>query len=525
MIRLASMSKDILLYNASIPGIASEPADALFVSAGKIKYVGELNTLSNLLPVGHESIDLDGKVVLPGFCDHHLHLQYLADRLNAVDCETDSLEECLKRVERRATITPPGDWIIGYGWDQNIWEPPNYGTVAQLDAISKQHPILLHAKSLHAAWANSMALRIAGIDNSNTNPQGGVILRDQNGELTGILLENAITLVARCIPEPGTEAVALQIQHAQLYLHSLGITAVHDFDRFESAEALLSLVDKDLLRLRVKKNLPSEDLNEVLSARWQQNLDKAPFLQPGWVKLFADGALGPQSAAMLAPYEGSQSCGMLLLSADQIAETGIRAARDNWAISVHAIGDRAVKETLDGIEIIRKHETENNLPRLSHRIEHIQLIQPDDLKRMKNLDVIASVQPVHATSDMFTADHHWGKRCEFAYAYNEMFNHDLHVWFGSDAPVENPDPLAGIFAAVTRQRSDGAPGSQGGYPHQRVSMTDALRSFRQVGVSLEPGANADLIVLETDPAQLLPHELHQLKPLLTMVAGDIVFTS
>mgnify|MGYP000887664474 CR=1 FL=1 len=518
------MTKDILFYNASIPG-TPQGTDALFISGGKINFVGKAANYHDQLPVNYESIDLEGKAILPGFCDHHLHLQYLADRLDAVDCETNSLEECLLRVEQRAALTPAGEWIIGYGWNQNDWQPAQYGTAAQLDAISQQHPILLHAKSLHAAWANSLAMKIAGIDATSTDPQGSALLRDLNGNPTGILLENAIFLVAKQVPAPGTDAVAQHILRAQSYLHSLGITAVHDFDRFESAQALLSLVEKDLLRLRVKKNLPSEDLPEILAGGWRDRLGKSSFLQPGWVKLFADGALGPQSAAMLAPYEGTQNRGMLLLSADQIAKTGIEASKDGWALSVHAIGDRAVRETLEGIALVRDFETNQNLPHLPHRIEHIQLIQADDLKKMKALNVIASVQPVHATADMYTAERLWGERCQFAYAYNDMFRHELTVWFGSDAPVESPEPSAGLFAAVTRQRPDGLPGKEGWYPQQRVSLSDALRAYRQVDASLVPGAAADLIVLETDPAILQPHEIHQLKPLLTMVAGDIVFTA
>lgn len=528
------MSKDLLLYNAHLAFPAGAGYDAVLISNGTIKQFGNSKDLLDLWFHDTESLDLAGQTVLPGFCDFHLHLQYFADRLDAVDCDTASLADCLDKVKQRAELEPEGNWIIGYGWDQNNWQPAAYGTAAQLDAISRIHPILLHAKSLHAAWANSLALKLAGIDASRADPEKGVILRDQQGEPTGILLEYAVPLVEQAIPRPSAEQIARKILQAQNHLHRLGFTAVHNFDRFEAAQALLTLVEQDQLRLRVRQNLPAEGIEEVLSGAWRSKLNRPPFLTPGWLKLFADGALGPQSAAMLEPYEGSTESGMLLLSAHQLAEVGRRAASDSWPLAIHAIGDRAVKEVLNGIVLLRRYEEENQLPRLPHRIEHIQLIQTEDFRLMKELDVIASVQPVHATSDMFTADHHWGKRCRFAYAYQSMIGAGLKIRFGSDAPVESPNPFEGIFAATTRQRLDGSPSAEGWYPEQRVSLPEAIQAFSTpLSSDLRPeekdllriGSPADLIVLEVDPYHLQAWEISELKPSLTMVAGEIVYAA
>ena len=524
------MSRAILFANANIPTSHSQRVSSLLVNDGKISFLGDLNQAREHTPQQATEIDLAGKTVLPGLCDFHLHLANTAEMLDAVDCETESLQECLDRVEVKAQKTSADEWIIGYGWNHNAWQPAEYGSAAQLDAISAQHPVFLHAKSLHAAWVNTKAMHLAGIDRNTPDPAGGVILRDFNGEPTGILLENAAFLASDRLPQPTVEQTAKKILKAQAYFHSLGLTAVHDFDRFESAEALLWLADRGLLKLRVSKNLPSEQVDRVIAENWHKKLTHPPFLRPGWLKVFADGALGPQSAAMLEAYEGSKNRGMLLVNALDLADLGIKAAHASWPLSVHAIGDQAVREVLDGYSLLRRLERENGLPPLPHRIEHIQIIHPTDLQRMRDLGVIASVQPIHATSDMFTADHYWGKRCEYAYAYQSLLSQGITVRFGSDAPVESFDPFQGIHAAVTRQRQNGQPGPQGWYPQQRVTLQQAIDAYTQplpgdgktnlLGISMP----ADFIVLDQDPFQMDPNALSELKPCMTVVAGEVVFS-
>jgi len=213
------MTKDFLIYNANFTKINDPSADALWISEGKVKAVGSTSELRDALPKDAHWLDLEGQTVLPGLNDFHLHLQYLADRLDAINCETDSLDELLRRVQRRADLTPAGEWIVGYGWNQNDWQPAEYGTAAQLDVISQKHPILLHAKSLHAAWANSLAMKIAGIDAAHADPEKGIIMRDQAGEPTGILLESAVLLVEQRVPKPSPEAIARKILLAQYRHH------------------------------------------------------------------------------------------------------------------------------------------------------------------------------------------------------------------------------------------------------------------------------------------------------------------
>ena len=524
------MSKGILFTNTSFCARTLQQANALLVEEGRIGFVGKLEQAREIATGTYEEVDLAGKTILPGLCDFHLHFGYTAEKLDAVDCETDTLDECLRRVAIKAKNTPAGEWIIGYGWNHNVWQPAEYGSAKLLDQVTTAHPILLHAKSLHASWVNTMAMRKAGISHLTPDPGSGVILRDENGSPTGILLENATALISSCIPQPNTEQTAQKLLRAQSHFHSLGLTAVHDFDRFDTAEALLLLAERDELKLRVSKNLPSEEIDKVVEGNWRERLSHPPFLKPGWLKIFADGALGPQSAALLAPYEGTQNQGMLLLSSAELLELGKKAGAAGWPLSVHAIGDRAVREVLDGFALLRQHERDHGYPRLPHRLEHIQLIEPTDLFRMKEQDIIASVQPIHATSDMFTAQHYWGGRCELAYAYQSMIAHQIDVRFGSDAPVETADLFKGLHAAVTRRRADGQPGPQGWYPEQRVSFDQALKAYTQPLPGndevdlLQAGMPADMIVLEQDPSRLDPHELADLKPLITVVAGEIVYS-
>ena len=524
------MIKPVLFINAHFPEIYQLRGDAILVKNGLIDFIGAReDSLQRAKCLDFELIDLAGKTLMPGLCDFHLHLAYTAEKIAAVDCETDSLEECLQGVAERAKTTPAGEWIIGYNWNHNIWQPPEYGTAEQLDAISSQHPILLHAKSLHAAWVNSSAMRIAGISKDSPDPDGGVILRNALGEPNGILLENAIALVTSKLPEVTVEQHAQNILKTQAYFHSLGLTAVHDFDGFPSAEALLLLADRGELKLRVTKNLPLTDLDRVIAEDWRKKLDKPPFLTPGWLKAFADGALGPQSAAMLEPYEASQNLGMLLIDAEDLAAKGMLADQHNWPLSVHAIGDRAVREVIDAFAIIRKQQSPLRAKQSPLRIEHVQLIQPSDLQRMRDLDLVASVQPIHAPSDMEVADRLWGKRTKFAYAYQSLFEHGIESRFGSDSPVESPNPFIGLHAAVTRQNLDGYPSPEGWHPEQRVSLENAVSAYTQSLPNngetnpIRPGKPADFIVLEEDLFNLPPSQLATVKPLKTIVGGEIVF--
>jgi predicted amidohydrolase YtcJ len=526
------------LYNARIYTLDSALpiATALAIQDGQIAAIGSEDDIPARLK--RQPLNLKGQVVLPGLTDAHIHLEHYSLGLQKVDCETATRQECLERVAERARLTPPGEWILGHGWNQNLW-PEGFGSAADLDGVAPNHPVYLTAKSLHAAWANTAALRRANISSISPDPTGGRFVRDASGNPNGILFESAMEAVSDAIPAPSEEQLAQAIRMAQPFLWSMGITGAHDFDRRRCFAALQILHQRGELRLRVLKSIPLEDLPHAAALGLRSGLGD-DWLRVGGVKLFADGALGPQTAAMLQPYQGDpQNRGMLLMDAEEIFEHGRQAVENGLPLAVHAIGDRANHEVLDAFSQLRRLEEEIHAVsaetgwRLRHRIEHVQVIHADDAARLAQLGVVASMQPIHATSDMLMADRFWGERAALSYAWKTQLDFGAILAFGSDAPVESPNPFWGLHSAVTRRRADGSPGLQGWYPEQRLSLEQALHGFTTGAAyvagwedrlgRLAPGYLADLILLESDPFECPPQELHTLKPSGTMVGGEWVY--
>jgi predicted amidohydrolase YtcJ len=523
-----------ILYNGKITTLnPNQPvASAIAIDGDQILAVGrdeEILAYSNPQIVTQ---DLQGKTVWPGLTDAHIHLENYAFSLHYVDCETATRAECLERVRQKAQSVPKDQWIRGHGWNQNSW-PEGFGSASDLDALAPDQPVYLTAKSLHASWINSTALRLAGITAATPDPQGGQIMRDASGKPSGILLESAMALVEKVIPDLTDEQVCQNILAAQSTLWRLGLTGVHDYDRTRCFSALQRLDHDDALRLRVIKGIPLEILPHAVEVGLQTGFGSS-YLRIGSVKMFADGALGPRTAAMLQPYDGEpENTGYLLLDSEQIFEAGQQAAQSRLSLAIHAIGDRANHEVLNAYTQLRQYENEQHLPHLRHRIEHVQILHPDDFSRLAQLGVIASVQPIHATSDMYMADRYWGERSRGAYAFHTLHDAGTTLAFGSDAPVEQPNPFLGLHAAVTRRRPGGEPGPEGWYSDQKIALFDALSGFttgpafaayleHRLG-RLIPGFYADLIVLPVDPFDLPPDELCRIQPLATMVGGEWVW--
>jgi hypothetical protein len=313
----------------------------------------------------------------------------------------------------------------------------------------------------------------------------------------------------------------------------MGLTGVHDFDRRTCFQALQLMHSRDELGLRILKSIPLDDLQHAIGIGMRTGFGD-DLLRIGSLKLFADGALGPHTAAMLEPYIGdSENYGILNLDDQKIFEYGCQAVDNGISLAVHAIGDRANREVLDGFTRLREYERRMGLPHFRHRIEHVQLIHPSDMGRLAELDLIASMQPIHAPSDQLMADRSWGGRSEFAYAWRSQLEHGATLAFGSDAPVESPNPFQGLHAAVTRQHLDGSPDEAGWYPAQRLTLEEALLGFTKgpayvAGMenksgTLKEGFLADLIVIEQNPFECHPSELPHIKPVATMVNGRWVW--
>jgi hypothetical protein len=527
----ASTSTVKVLHNARIYTLEkTRPvAPAIAIDHGRVIAVGGDELLS--LGDPRSRLDMRGRAILPGLTDAHLHLKAYALSLRKIDCETATLDECLRRVAERAAQTPPGEWILGHGWNQNNWG--GWPSAADLDAVAPGHPVYLTAKSLHASWANTDALKRSGVSPGTPDPKDGHIQRDARGQPSGILLESAAELVSRHVPEPDVRGLADAIETAQRTLWKFGLTGVHDFDRRDCFMALQHLHSEGRLKLRVIKNLPVELLDHAHELGLRTGFGD-DWLRIGSVKAFMDGALGPRTAAMFQPYAGEpDNRGMLNYDSEQLLELGRRAADVGLGMTVHAIGDKANHEVLDAYEHLRAYESERNLPQLRHRIEHVQLLHPDDALRLAQLNVVASMQPLHATSDMLMADAYWGDRASLSYAWKTQLDAGAPLAFGSDAPVESPNPFLGIHAAVTRRRADGSPGADGWYSEQRLDLQQALEGYtlgaayaayaEQRQGRLVEGCFADLIVLLEDPFSVEPDRLSRFRSSATMIDGEWVY--
>ena len=523
---------DMILFNGNIITLDARlpKATALATAYGRIAALGDEGELRRLAGPDSVEINLDGKTVLPGLTDAHIHWEWQSRALRSVDVfEVPSKEIALARVRDRAAATAAGEWITGQGWAQDLWPDRAFPTRFDLDAVAPDNPVALFAKSGHADWVNSKALEVAGITMSTADPEGGQIMRDGAGQATGILLETAGDLVKAAVPDPTSAQLADMMAEAQEQALACGITMIHDFDDPSCLVALQLLRDQGRLGLRALKHINLNWLDAALESGIRSGFGD-DWIRFGALKLFADGALGPKTALMFEPYIGEpENYGMALVDKEEMVEHVSRASALGLSSTIHAIGDKAVHDVLDVYESVRREEQARGEARTSrrHRIEHVQIIHPGDADRLADLDIIASMQPIHATSDMTTADRYWGDRTAYAYNPRLQLDQGARIAFGSDAPVEPFNPWLGIHAAVTRQRNGQPP--DGWRPEARLGLHEALLGFTQgpayaAGMEdrlgrLAPGYLADMIVVDCDPYGLPPEELATVKVLGAIVDG------
>ena len=540
------MLADQLLINGRIYTMdAGCPrASALAIAGERVLAVGDdPSALRDLLAPGGEVLDLGGRCVIPGLTDSHIHFTWYALGLRALDLTgATTLDEMLALVAKQAQETVPGErwaesaegWIIGRGWDQERWPERCFPTAADLDTVAPAHPVMLRAKSGHALVANSLALRLAGVTAETLDPPGGRIGRDAQGRPDGMLFEgSAMDLVTGLIPSPGPEETDHALREAFLSAWRVGLTAIHDVDSPPAFAAYQRLRARGELGLRVVKYLPADALDCALEISLRAGLGD-DWLRVGGIKVFADGALGPRTAAMLAPYEGEpENVGVLTIDEEPLHELARKAVAGGLPLAVHAIGDRANRMVLDVLAGVGQEGGEGR-GGLRHRIEHVQLLHPDDVSRLAALGVVASMQPIHATQDCEMADRYWGERCATGYAWRSLLEAGTVLAFGSDCPVEDLNPFLGIHAAVTRRRSDGFPGPEGWYPRQRLTVEEAVRGYTlgaayAAGLedrlsSLVPGKLADLVVLDRDIFTCDSTAIAETRVVATMIGGRFVYS-
>jgi predicted amidohydrolase YtcJ len=534
-----SATGDLVLVNGNV--ITMDPArpraSAVGIRDGRIVVVGSDAEARAALP-GAETIDLGGRTATPGFIDAHIHLLAYGHSLSEANLYgAATIAAAVGRSAAVAARLPAGAWLTGGGWRRNDLADRRLPTAADLDAAIPDRPAMLYSHDHHSIWCNSAALAAAGVTAATPDPDGGKLERDGEGRPTGILYETAETLILRHIPEPTEAQHDAALRAGLAALAARGHTGVQNFtggasliDRRLALGALQRARAAGELTLRVYQLISSEDLDAAIQIGLRTGLGD-DWLRIGHLKFFADGALGSRTAWMVEPYEGQpDNIGVPIHPVERLRELVEQGARAGLAPAIHAIGDRANHEVLNIFEAGRR---EGWLPpAMRPRIEHVQVLLREDVPRLARLDIIGSMQPIHCTSDMLAADENWGGRSRYAYAWNSLLERGTILAFGSDAPVEEPDVIAGLHAAVTRQRANGQPAG-GWYPDERVMAEEALRAYtvgaayaageEAVKGSLTPDKLGDLTILSADPTALPGPEILGIQVEQTIVGGRVVY--
>ena len=385
------MYATIVLYNGKIVTMDENRPEvsALAIRGDRIVGVGSDDEMEALAGNETERIDLGGRLVTPGLVDAHVHFRSYALALIEIDVlDVPDKGEVLRRVAERAAATPKGDWLTGRGWKNELWEDRSFPTAAQLDAVAPEHPVFLRDKSGHMGWANTLALQAAGITGTTVAPEGGAIELDDAGNPTGMLFETAMELIRSIIPEPTEAQTVAAMREAQAACWRAGLVGLHDFDGPDCFSALQALHRNGELGLRFYKNIPAAMLDHAVAVGLQTDFGDE-WLRIGSVKIFADGALGPKTALMIEPYEGTtDEYGMAVVDKEGMYEIASKASAHNLSVTVHAIGDKANHDILDVYEAVRKEEAGRPARaegKLRHRIEHVQILHPDDVGRLAEL--------------------------------------------------------------------------------------------------------------------------------------------
>lgn len=528
-----------VFFNANLHTGADTPAqaDAIVVEGERITFIGPTAEARRRAGDAARQIDLRGATVVPGFTDAHAHLSGIGLRELQFDLEgTPSLAGLQQRLAARAAATPEG-WITGRGWIESRWQPAEFPTRAALDAVVADRPVLLERADGHAAVANSRALALAGIDATTLDPPGGQILRDARGEPTGMLVDGAVALVGSLVPPPDEAQLLRALELGAARSTRLGWTQLQIAGNSRAEVGLLCRLRREgRLSLRIYDAIggPGADADALLAG----DIAREPCdgVTVGGIKLYMDGALGSRGAALLAPYsDAPDSRGLLLGDAQQLLPLLVTALRQGVQIETHAIGDRGNRLTLDLYErafaAVPPQERRRAAPRW--RIEHAQVLDAADLPRFAQLDVIASMQPSHAISDLYFAPARLGpQRLAGAYAWRSLLDSGAVVAAGTDAPVERGDPIQEFYAATVRRSLDGFAG-EGWHREQRVSRAEALAMLTRAPAyaafqeqergTLEAGKLADFTVLSQDLLAVPDSEILATRVRMTVIGGAIVF--
>ena len=499
----------------------------LVIKDGKVVKTGP-DSLKNSFP-GATLIDANGKTLLPGLIDAHGHVIGLGENLSQLDVRgAKSVDEITAKLNEFAKDKE--GWIIGRGWNQELWSDTRFPTAADLDKVVSDRPVILSRVDSHAIWVNSKALELANINADTPAPAGGEIIKDEFGKPTGIFIDKAETLVTQHMPATSAQSVSNALDAAGKHLLSLGITSTHDAGIDKTTwQVYKQRAELGTLPLRIVAMLSaaSPDLNMMLKAGRYQ--DAQDFLSIRSVKIYADGALGSRGAALIEEYaDRANHFGLMLETQQKLEQLFTLTFKSGFSANTHAIGDRANKIVLDAYQNVFK-QTGGIL--LRNRMEHAQIVSPEDIPRFKTLKIIPSMQPVHATSDMHMAEQRLtDKQLQGAYAWQTFLEQGSTIAAGSDYPVELANPFDGLYSAITRMDHNQLP-ENGWRASEVLSREDALRAFTLGGAyaahqefklgSLEQGKWADFILVDQDYFKVPIEQLYKTQVLQTWIAGTL----
>lgn len=540
------MQLDILLTNGLCYTMEEEGhfVEAIGIKDGFIRFAGSSEAAKAL--DAKEVIDLDGKTVIPGMADAHMHMYAHCQNLALVDLQgARSMDDMIARLKEKAAKTPKGHWIKGVNFDQSKFIENRFPTKIDLDQVSNEHPIVIKRCCLHAVVANSLALEMAGVTKGYEGGSGGIVEVNASGEPNGILREQSTKIFDEIIPDPlADEAEKLKMMDLVFKdMSSKGITGIHTYAakiwRYDEDIELYRAIDQEG-RLPVRVTVCMDDLFEPEVLTEQDKANPNRLVQYGAYKLFTDGSLGSRSAALQAPYSDEpENKGFLVASQEALNEKVKIAYRKGLQPAIHAIGDAALDMTLTSIENcletmrLEGMTEEEMAKRLPFRIIHVQMLDVSLLERMKKLPVILDIQPIFLCTDMnWIEDRIGAGRMRYAYAWKTLWDEGFIQTGGSDCPVESYDPMVGVYAAVTRKNLEGQP-KAGFYPEEKLSVYEALALFTKnvhfatgqskVLGTLSCGKFADLVVLSENPFEIEPDYLLQIQVLKTFVAGKQVY--
>jgi predicted amidohydrolase YtcJ len=517
-----------LIYNANI----YTQADGIIADSMAI-YKNRIVAIGNRLDVDHDfksynRINLRVKTIIPGLVDAHTHFYFFALTFARVNLdEIETYEKCANKIKKYASTLKKNEWVVGEGISPARFKKNIVLDRYKLDKLTGGRPAFIFTKDQHSAWVNSKALEIARYSKLTKNPSDGEIVRFDDGEPTGLLKEmGAYSDIYNLIPEPSKAKINKLYQQALEFAWKNGVTGVHSVDGPKGFEYFAEMAEKNKLGLRINYYFPIEKLDELINNKIYYGTGN-DFLRIAGIKIFSDGALGSQTALCFNKYIGSKdNYGIEVMNSKTLNKHVKKAAKLNFPCAIHAIGDKAVSNVLDGLE---------NSPKLHfgarHRIEHMQLMRRKDIKRVKEMNVVASMQPSHCPSDISIMRKFWGKRSQNAFLIKTLQKNKIDLAFGSDCPIEPLLPLEGIAAAVRRARKNSRDVF---YPYEKISATDALYHYT-VGPAIAtgqqhcrgyllPGYPADFVVLSDDITKIAPSKIYDVKVLATVIDGKTKYT-